>query len=74
MTVFRDPLGLSIFDADHDELEERWITFGVSSVSKLLLVVHTHVEMGQDETLIRIISARRPTRREERQYEQAIAP
>lgn len=69
MTVFRDPLALTIFDPDHSQTEERWITLGLSTMANLLLVVHTHVEITRDETLIRIVSARRPTRHEERQYE-----
>ena len=74
MTVFRDPLALTIFDPDHSQTEERWITLGLSMMAKLLLVVHTHVEITRDETLIRIISARRPSRHEERQYERGSVP
>lgn len=73
MTAFGDPLALTIFDPDHSDAEDRWVTLGLSSAARLLLVVHTHVEMGHDEVLVRIISARRPTRNEERQYEQGSA-
>ncbi len=46
------------------------ITLGASAGPKLLLVVHTHVEIGDDAVMIRIISARRPTVNEARQYRQ----
>ncbi len=68
MTVFSDPLALSLIDRDQDE-EERWITLGQSSEGKLVLVVHTYAEVSPEQAYIRIISARRPTRRERRQYE-----
>ncbi|HEX4158057.1 MAG TPA: BrnT family toxin [Rhizomicrobium sp.] len=69
MDVFRDPLAMSIFDEENSDQEDRWVTLGETTGAKLLLVVHTHVEMmGEDAVLIRIISARRATRREENQY------
>lgn len=74
MTVFADPLALTIFDTDHSAEEDRWVTLGLSQPGKLLLVIHTHVEMAADEVLVRIISARRPTREESRSYEQGGAP
>jgi uncharacterized protein len=74
MTVFADPLALTIFDTDHSGEEDRWVTLGLSKPGKLLLVIHTHVEMTADEVLVRIISARRPTRQESRSYEQGSAP
>ena len=40
-TVFRDPKALTIFDPDHSELEDRWITMGISKTEKLLIVCHT---------------------------------
>lgn len=70
MTVFADPLALSRIDQDHGQPEERWVTIGLSRASNLLLVVHTQVEIADDNSYIRIISARTPTRRERQQYEQ----
>ena len=70
MSVFLDPLALSRPDDDSGLGEERWITIGQSRDIKLLLVVHTHMEIAEDFTAIRIISARRPTKRETRQYEE----
>lgn len=70
MTIFADPLALSKPDPDHRGLDERWITVGLSRRSTMLLVVHTHVEITRNRTYIRIISARKPTPRERRDYEQ----
>jgi len=67
--LFLDPLALSRPD-DDQRSEERWITIGLSRAAKLLLVVHTHVALDSDRTYIRIISARKPTKRERRHYEQ----
>jgi len=64
-TVFGDPLSLTIPDPAHSEIEERFIIVGHSSGGKLLVVVHT--ERGDN---IRIISARRASRRERKQYEE----
>lgn len=65
-TVFRDDLSITVPDPDHSLEEERYITVGISSQNRLLMVAHT--ERGD---LIRIISARELTPRERRQYEEA---
>ena len=72
MTVFLDPLALSRLDEAHGEPEERWVTLGRSGPGRLLLVVHTYIELIDDRIAIRIISARTATRREARQYEEGI--
>ena len=73
MGVFLDPLQLSRLDEDHGDFEERWVTLGMAGGAKLLIVVHTYAEVG-GEAMIRIISARLPTRREVRQYEEGSPP
>lgn len=70
-TVFRDELALSIYDEDHSAEEERWITIGTAEGGELLLVVHTFEELSPQESLIRIISAREPTRAERLEYQGA---
>jgi uncharacterized protein len=70
MGVFSDPLALSLLDNESGQGEERWVTIGRNSASNLLLVVHTYMELSAERAAIRIISARRPTRREVRQYEE----
>lgn len=69
MGVFGDPLALSRLDEESGQGEERWVTIGRNPASNMLLVVHTYVELSAERAAIRIISARRPTRREVRQYE-----
>ena len=70
MGVFGDPLALSRPDDESGQGEERWVTIGRNPASNLLLVVHTYVELSLERVAIRIISARRPTGREVRQYEE----
>lgn len=64
-TVFDDPMQISINDPDHSFEEKRYITFGVSDRNRLLIVAHT---FSNDR--IRIITARKPTRRERKKYEE----
>lgn len=66
--VFKDPQALTIYDEDHSANEERWITLGICSISKVLLVVHTYVEYNDTQADIRIISARNATNKEKATY------
>ena len=69
-TVFADPLAV-IFDDDaysQDELRE--IIVGHSSLGRLLLVAFTE----RDRMMVRIISARKATRREREDHEEATRP
>jgi uncharacterized DUF497 family protein len=67
-TVFRDSKALSIFDPDHSETEDRWITLGISEKGRLLIVIHTFQEESKDNVTIRIISSRKATNQETRTY------
>jgi uncharacterized DUF497 family protein len=67
-TVFQDPYQLSIYDAGHSEYEDRWITIGVDGGGALRVVVHTFKQVDEGLCEIRIISARKTTSREARQY------
>jgi len=64
-TVFADGLSVTIPDPDPSLGEQRFVTLGMTHRQRLLVVAHT--EMGDR---IRIISARRATRHEQRNYEQ----
>ena len=64
-TVFLDEDGLLIPDPDHSEFEERFVIIGTSKKANLLTVVHC---LRESETIIRIISARKATKNEGRQY------
>lgn len=74
MTVFRDPLHRSILDAESPRGEERWITLGEASTGNLVVVVHTWADIEADRSAVRVISARRPTRNEARQYREGTLP
>jgi uncharacterized protein len=64
-TVFLDAMAVSGPDPDHSIDEDRYITFGLSRLGRLLSVCHTY-RPGS----IRIISARRVTRGERKLYEE----
>ncbi|HEV2102372.1 MAG TPA: BrnT family toxin [Candidatus Acidoferrum sp.] len=64
-TVYGDALALTYPDPDHSFSEQRFITVGMSGAKRLLIVAHA--ERGES---IRIISARKATQRERKQYEE----
>ena len=64
-TVFLDPLALTYPDPDHSDTEEREVTIGLTSTRRALFV--SHCARGAN---IRIISARKASKRERRQYEE----
>lgn len=68
MAVFGDPLARSILDQDSSPGEERWVTLGTTTSGNLLVVVHTWHDIDPDRVAVRIISARRATTKEARQY------
>ena len=65
-TVFDDPMFVTVIDDEHSNDEERYITIGLSRQARLLVVAHTD-RTGQ----VRIISARKATRKEELFYAEA---
>jgi uncharacterized protein len=64
-TAFYDDEAVVIDDPEHSAREHRFILLGMSSVPRILVVIHC--VRGEDEA-IRIISARRANRQEQRQY------
>lgn len=66
--VLNDPLHLSIPDNEHSDQEERWITLGKLKNNEYIVVVHTFSEQAGAAN-IRIISARKATKHEIKQYE-----
>ena len=64
-TVFSDPNARMIFDPEHSGDEERFILLGISSGLRLLVVCHCSRE---DDMVIRIISARKAKKKEQKQY------
>jgi hypothetical protein len=68
-TVFLDPRALSEFDEAHSMHQDRWITLGVDLTGTLLVVCPTYIEETEASARIRLISARRATKNEAKQYE-----
>lgn len=64
-TAFKDTLSLTIHDPLHSDKEDRFILIGNSVKNRLLVVVHT-----ERRDKIRIISARKATKKERKQYEE----
>jgi uncharacterized DUF497 family protein len=64
-SVFFDERAIEFFDPDHSEAEDRFLLLGRSYRLMVLLVCHCVREKGQ---VIRIISARRATRKERNFY------
>lgn len=67
-TIFHDPRAVSLFDDAHSFAEERWLTLGVDQAGRLLVVSHTFQAMEPTVCRIRVISARKATRREQQHY------
>jgi len=65
-TAFSDAAGLVIDDPQHSDDEERYVLLAMSSNLRLLIVVHTLRDNGK---VIRIISARKATKQESRNYQ-----
>jgi len=65
MTVFDDDNALYKPDPDHSDYEDRFIIVGLSDRKRLLLVCHCYRE---DNSIIRIISARKASKYEQNQY------
>jgi uncharacterized DUF497 family protein len=66
--VFRDPEAISLYDRARSPDEDRWITLGMDAHGHLLVVCHTWRDSGEGATRCRIISARKATRTEAKQY------
>lgn len=68
-SVFDDPRSRVFHDSEHSDEEDRFLIVGMSSAARILVVVHCHRET---DSLIRIISARKATKREVKFYEKGI--
>lgn len=64
-SIFDDPQFITFLDEEHSADEERYITIGLSNKNRLLIVAHT-----ERNDNIRIISARKVTKNEERFYQE----
>ena len=64
-TVFFDPNAKIIYDPEHSKDEDRFIILGLSKLLNILVVCHCFKE---NDKIIRIISARKATPKERKQY------
>lgn len=65
-SVFDDSLAITYPDSEHSAGEVRYVTFGLSSSGRVLVVSHTETNNG-----LRVISARKADRAERKIYEQS---
>jgi len=66
-TVFYDDRAIEFFDPDHSEDENRFLMIGLSAKVRILLVNYLYKE-EKKEDIIRIFSARRATKNEQKVY------
>ena len=64
-TVFADPLYIDFYDPDHSDDEDRYIVIGKSQRHRILIVSYR-----ERDNKIRLISARKATRKEREDYEE----
>lgn len=67
-SVFYDPRAITIFDDEHSENEERWVTIGISKNGQIIILCHLFTEETKDSCTIRIFSARKATKSEAKNY------
>jgi uncharacterized DUF497 family protein len=67
-TVFNDPMSVTVRDESHSVEEDRYIDIGTSARGRVLIVAYT--ERGAN---IRLISSRKASPKERRQYEESIS-
>jgi uncharacterized DUF497 family protein len=66
--VFADPDLVIVEDRTADNGERRWHALGLAGAQPLLVVVHVYREAENGEEIVRIISARKASKREGRLY------
>jgi len=64
-SVFFDENAIEFYDDEYDDSEERFLILGISAKMRILMVCHC---LRQNETVLRIISARKATKNEQQQY------
>lgn len=68
-SVFYDEFAVQFFDDEHSAHEARFLLLGMSTGARLLLICHCEREAGN---VIRIISARKATKRESTFYKSEL--
>lgn len=65
VSVFYDERAVAFYDDRNSEWEDRFLLLGISSKLRLLLICHCY---RADDSIIRIISARKATKKESKHY------
>ena len=68
-SVFKNENAISIYDKKHSLKEDRWITIGLDTKTRILVVIHTFIIIDKDNCNIRVISARKATKQEKIIYQ-----
>ena len=71
-TLFYDPRLLTVADLRHSETEERWFSVGCAGNGVVLSVVYLWSDADPAATNVRLISARKSTQAEVRQYQEGL--
>jgi len=71
-TVFHDLRLLTVADLEHSDTEQRWFSVGCASNGAVLSVVYLWSDADPAATNIRLISARKSTQAESRQYREGL--
>ena len=64
-TTFFDENAFKYFDPDHSRNEDRFLLLGLSAHLRILVVNYSYL---QEDSIIRIISARKATKNEQKNY------
>ena len=72
-TVWADPKSVEFLDPEHSDDEDRFIRIGFSTSNRILVVVFCERD-EEDESIIRLISARKATPKEVSEHEKRIRP
>jgi uncharacterized DUF497 family protein len=67
--AFDDSGAIQFFDQDHSKHEDRFVLLGLSGSARILVVVYCERHKGK---MIRIISARKATKKENQRYEKGV--
>lgn len=69
LNVFNDPFHRTFYDESSSSTEDRFIAIGNSGADRILLLVYC---LRSEDTIIRVISARKATKKERDFYEKRI--
>jgi hypothetical protein len=67
-SIFFDPCAVTIFDNEHSEHEDRWITMGAAKNGQVIILCHLFKTETKESCITRIYSARKATKTELKSY------